>query len=249
MRWARPVGALALAGLLAVGAAPALAQDATPPAGQTGALDLTNAPVDMHEGTCANPTLDPWTEIGRLQRQRFAGVDETLAPGAGPFTDLAEISEDADDDGALDEGEDLNANAAIDTGFDVDEDDVLDVDEIVDEGEAAIIVVNLPTVWNTRGVIDAPFEPIFTQENVIAVHQSSDQYETIVACANVGGLAYEGDEVVVGLNPVDGSGIRGYAVFEYDSVLFGNDQTRVSVYLFSGLPTERDYAARATPTP
>jgi hypothetical protein len=64
--WLHRAGILAIAASLFVGVAPALAQDSTPTAGR---VDLTNAPVDMHEGTCANPTLDPWDTIGRLQRQ------------------------------------------------------------------------------------------------------------------------------------------------------------------------------------
>ena len=69
--WARSVGAIAVAASLLLGTGAALAQQSTPTAGQ---MDLTNAPVDMHEGTCTNPTLDPWDEIGRLQQQRFADV-------------------------------------------------------------------------------------------------------------------------------------------------------------------------------
>ena len=56
-------------------------------------------------------------------------------------------------------------------------------------------------------------------------------------------------EVVVGLSPVNGSGLRGYAVFTYDTIIFGEDQTVVDVYLFEGLPTQRDATMAATPTP
>jgi hypothetical protein len=241
--------------LLAAG--PALAQEGTPTAG---ALDLANAPVDMHEGTCANPTLDPWDEVGRLQRQQFADVpaldDDIADDDLGIDVDAGLLTEDTDDDGVLDDGEDLNDNSILDVGIDADGDGILDDDEIVAEGEAALLVVNLPTVWSTHGVIDAPFEPIFNQPNIIAVHQSSDQYETIVACGNVGAVAPDADdglfeetEVVVGLSPVGGSGIRGYAVFTYDTIIFGEDQTVVDVYLFEGLPTQRDAAMASTPTP
>jgi hypothetical protein len=253
----RPLGAIAISGALLLGAGTALARESTPAADQ---IDLTSAPVDMHEGTCANPTLDPWDEIGRLQRQRFADApaldDEVVDDDVDLDVDTGLLTEDLDDDGILDDGEDLNENDVLDVGIDVDDDGILDEEEIVAEGEVAIAVINLPTVWTTNGVIDAPFEPIFNQPNVIAVHQSSDQYETIVACGNVGGIVpddddgiFEETDVVVGLSAMNDSGLRGYAVFTYDTIIFGEDQTVVDVYLFEGLPTQRDAMMAATPTP
>ena len=253
---ARRIGVIAVAASLVLGAGSALAQESTPAAGMR--IDLTSAPVDMHEGTCASPTLDPWDEIGRLQRQEFADVpavdegltDQDVAVNPGAVF----VTEDLDGDGVLDEGEDLDGDGILDFGIDADNDGVLDDGEALADGEVVFGVVNLPDVWTTHGVIDAPFEPIFNQPNVIAVHQSSAQYETIVACGNLGGIVpdddglFEATEVVVGLSPVDGSGIRGYAVLTYDTIIFGEDQTVVDVYLFEDLPTTRDAATAATPT-
>ena len=101
--WARSVGAIAVAASLLLGTGAALAQQSTPTAGQ---MDLTNAPVDMHEGTCTNPTLDPWDEIGRLQQQRFADVpaldDDVVDDDVD--VDAGLLTEDLDDDGILDDG-------------------------------------------------------------------------------------------------------------------------------------------------
>jgi hypothetical protein len=173
-----------------------------------------------------------------------ADPDFAIAPAA------VFVTEDLDGDGVLDEGEDLDGDGILDFGVDADADGVLDENEVLADGEVVFGVINLPTVWTTHGVIPAPFEPIFNQPNVIAVHQSSEQYETIVACGNLGGIPFEdaGDELVVGLAPAGDSGIRDYAVFEYDTIIFGEDQTVVDVYLFKGLPTTRDAAMAATPT-
>ena len=254
MTWTRPAAAVVVASALAVSALPALAQEGTP---SDGRIDLTNAPVDMHEGTCANPTLDPWDEIGRLQRQEFPTVVDELhddlgvADDADPAADPLYLTEDLDGDGVLDEGEDLNENGILDEGLDLDEDGLLADDEILADGDAAVAIINYPDVWVARGAIDASFESIFNQPNVIAVHQSSEQYETIVACGNVGGVDADvaAEEVVVGLGAADGSGIRGYAILEEDDDLFGDDTIEVTVYLFDGLPSARDQLMAGTPTP
>jgi hypothetical protein len=108
----------------------------------------------------------------------------------------------------------------------------------------------LPIIYSAEGEIDAPFEAILNQPNVIAVHQSSEEYATIVACGNVVGVDFaEEDEVVVGLPPVNASGVRGYAIFENDPVLFGDDRTEVTVYLFDRLPSRGDIVAAGTPAP
>ena len=222
------------------GAGSALAQQ------DTANLDLTGAPVHMHEGTCADPVLDPWDEIGRRQRQDYGDVGEEVDTDLTPEGFL---SEDTDDDGVLDDGEDLNENGVLDTGVDADGDGTLTDDEIVAEGEAMVGIANRPNVYVANGEVDATFEAIFDQQNVIAVHESSEQYENIVACGNVGGIEYEDEEeVVIGLSAVDGSGVRGYAVFNFDPALFGNDVTVVDVFLFENLQTQRDIRA-GTPGP
>jgi hypothetical protein len=231
------------AGLL-LGGSPALAQD------DTAAIDLTNAPVDMHEGTCADPVLDPWDEIGRLNRRLLGEAYDPYAPDTayGVYGDDEFLSEDLDEDGILDDGEDLDGDGVLDFGIDANDDGVLNGEEVIAEGEAVIAIVNLPTVYEASGEIDAGFEPIFNQPNVITVHESSENYETIVACGNVGGLVYEDEEeIVVGLSAVGGSNVRGYAVFQNDGSLFGTDPTGVAVYVIEGLPTHTERLMEGTP--
>lgn len=219
---ARNLGAMLLAGSLLLGAGSAVAQEATP---ATGAMSLVNAPVDMHQGTCANPTLDPWTDLGQLQRQ---GVDTT------------------EDDGLLDNiglADDLEGLLTEDGN-----DGVLDKDEVVVEDEVKVALTGQPVTYTLEGEIESGLGPLFDQQNIIAIHQSSEQYETIVACGNLGGVDYEDeDEIAIGLRSMDSSGIRGYAVFEFDPAIFGDGVTAVTVYVFEGLDTQRDIGAAATP--
>lgn len=244
---ARSLGAMLLVGSLLVGAGSALAQE-TPSA--TEAMNLTNAPVDMHEGTCANPTLDPWAELGRLQRQ---GVDNTDDEGLLDNIGLGDdeegfLTEDDDGDGVLDDGEDDNDNGILDVGTDDNGDGVLDEDEVLVVDEAAEAGARQPVTYTMEGEISSGYGPLFDQQNIIAIHQSSEEYENIVACGNLGGVDYEDeDEIAIGLRAMDGSGIRGYAVFEFDPAVFGDDVTAVTVYAFEGLGTQRDNSAAATP--
>ena len=242
------LGIAVLASGLSLGAGATLAQESTPVLERRTSLDLTDAPVEMHEGTCINPSLDPWSTIGRLEHQGLAellgGDDSTVLAALTGDDSTGEktlISEDGNGNGTLDEGEDVNGNGVLDSGVDADNNGILDQNEIIAEGEAANTVVNLPDFYTTQGDITAGFEPLFGQQNVIAVHESSQNYENIVACGNLGGVDYQDEEeIVIGLKAVDGSGIRGYAVFEFDPVLFGNDMTAVTVQLFEGMPTQRE---------
>lgn len=239
-------GAALMASAMALGGVSALAQDDSDTFG--GRLNLLDAPVEMHAGTCADIILDPWDEVGRLQRQEYPGIPEDFQGDLVPVSDRVLLSEDLNDDDILGVGEDLNDNNVLDEGIDLDGDEVLDAEEIGIEDVVAIPL--LPVIYSAQGEIDAPFEPIFNQPNVIAVHQSSAEYATIVACGNVGGVDHEDqDEVVVGLAPVGESGVRGYAIFEFDAVLFGDDRTEVTIYLFDRLPTARELMLEGTPVP
>jgi len=288
----RPVGALAVTTGLALGVVSALAQED----GATGGrIDPAGAPVDLHEGICADPVLDPWATIGRLERQDYGEIDDAeldeAAIGeddggdlaAGVEDDEAVLGEGEDDGGVLDggpitetgrEGEPVEdaAEAAAAVGEEI-SDELAEADAVaIEEPASALIEDELegdvaldeeeedpaaatgpavrpiaPAFYVAEGEVDAGFEPLFDQRNVIAVHRSAGEYDEIVACGGLGGVAYEGEEeVVVGMAPVDGSGIRGYAVFESDPALFGEDVTAVTVHIFENLPTQRDRAA-ATP--
>ncbi|MBW3632295.1 MAG: hypothetical protein KY456_04615 [Chloroflexi bacterium] len=180
-----------------------------------------------------------------MQRQHYGDAvgengEETEAEGF--------LTEDEDDDRILDDGEDANGNGVLDVGVDADDDGTLNDEEFVAEDQGMTSLPPRPTVYTAEGEIDSGFEPLLDQQNVIAVHQSSDQYETIVACGNVGGIEYEdGNEIVIGLTSVDGSQVRGYAVFEYDTAVFGNDVTAVTVHVFENMPSQRDARMAATP--
>jgi len=325
IRTLQPVGGLALALGLTVGAAaPAFAQ-ATPPAGgQT--VNLTGSPVSLHDGSCADPVLEPEFEIGALVAEPYAEVvdewvtdalDEDVpadvrAPGVSP----ALISEDVDADGVLDADEDLDDDGVLDAGIDVDGDGVLGDDEpllvsedldgdgVLDEGEdidgdgvidvalddnrdgvldeaeladfdAALLLIDRPTVWKAEEEVDASFEELFGVDEdgveesedddaiddpgVVAVHRSAEQFGDIVACGEMTAPLWEDEsDVVVGIRPVGGSGVYGFAVFERDTgnvPIFGENTTGVTTYLFQNLSTARSErmmgqgAGQATQTP
>ena len=343
-RWTRTVGALALtAGLSVSAAAPAFAQQG----GQGGAIDLSGAPVALHDGNCANPIVEPEFELGQLEPEPYTEVyddfvrdaldDDVPAdvqvPGVAPRL----IDEDLDDDGVLDEEEDIDGDGVLDVGIDedadgvfdddeavdgdLDDDGVADVDEetyldedlnddgvldpdedldddgvidagfdedgdgVLDENEiapaagmdvdAALVLIDLPTVWKVEEEVDATFEELFGEEEavedeeedddalddtgLIAVHESSENFGNIVACGELTAPLWEDEsDVVVGIRPVNQSGVYGFAVFERDTgnvPVFGENTTGVTVYLFQNLRTLRQErmgtpaAAAPTPTP
>ncbi len=195
-------------------------------------------------------------------------VDED---GVADVDEEGYLDEDLDNDDVLDEGEDLNGNGVLDAGIDQDGDGTLGEDEIIPgagiEADAVVVAIDFPTVWKAEEEVDATFEELFgTEEDVaeeeedddalddpgiIAVHESSENYGNIVACGELGVVDWEdSDDVVVGLRPIKGSGVYGYAVFERDTgniPIFGENTSGVTTYLFQNLPTLRQ--ERMTPTP
>jgi hypothetical protein len=288
-RWSVNARAAALAVGLALTGGAASAQQGTPAGG---AVPVAMPPVDLHAGTCANPTLEPEAEIGDLMRQQYGDIESDLGEALGEDLDgdgvLDEgedlngngvldtdigigtddldgdgvrnedeenyLTEDLDGDEVIDAGEDINGNGVLDAGVDADNNAALEDDEIVPAGGAALVVSDPPTVWRAEGEIDADFDELFGEQQVIAVHQSAEQYETIIACGDVAAVDWEDqDEVTIGLRQVDDSGYYGYAVLERDTgnvPVFGENTTGVTVYLFEDLPTQRqERMAQATPTP
>lgn len=258
--------ALAAATALGVGTA-AVAQDATP---STTPVAVNMAPVDLHDGTCTDYTPEPVTDIGELQRQAFGDVADDLgddlegAPtvegaadsdgnGVADVDEAGYLTEDTNGNGVLDDDEDINDNGVLDVGFDADEDGTLGDDEIIPAADAAAVAVNFPTVWKAEGEVDRDFDQLFENPMVVAVHQSAEQYGTIIACGNVSASNWDDeDQVVIGLAPVGDSGYYGYAVFERDTgnvPVFGENTTGVTVYLFQDLATQRENRQdQATPT-
>jgi hypothetical protein len=255
--WFGSAALVAVLALVFAGAPRALAQDPTPTAAVAG---VTTPPVDLHNGTCANPQLEPDYELGDLRGVPFVvdvdyGIlDEDYDDDGILDTDEdGYLSEDLDGDGVLDAGEDLDGDGVLGIGFDLNGDGILDANEVFVGVEAPNAAV---TVYKAEAEIDATFEDLFASPEVIAVHKNANEYDTIIACGDLGSVPGEPEgEVVVPIQPVNGSGYYGYAVFQEDTgdapaiPIFGDDTTGVTVYLFQGLTTQRDERAFGMGTP
>ena len=270
-RLLRPLGAVALVGGLALGSLPVSAQDATTGAGMAG------APVALHDGSCAAPLREPEFEVGQLEIEPYSQViddfyrdalDEDIPADVRVPGDVPVVDEDLDDDGVLDDGEDIDADGVIDMGFDDNDDDLLGEDELLDDADAAVILLDHPRVYKAEEELDATFEELFgTDEDgedeseddkslddpgIVAVHASSGEFGTIVACGEMTSPKWEDEsDVVIGLRPVGDSAVYGFAVFERDTgnvPIFGENTTGVTVYLFDNLATQRS-DRQTTPTP
>ncbi len=127
-----------------------------------------------------------------------------------------------------------------------------DVDMLEEIEPDAMVGLLPPGVLAVATEVDAPFEELFGASHVVAVHQSAANYGTLIACGELFGADWEGDDdVVIGLRPLNRSNYYGYAVFERDTddvPVFGEKATGVTVYLFQGLSTRR-MELMATPDP
>lgn len=184
------------------------------------------------------------------------------------------LDEDLNDDGVLDADEDLDGDDVLDAGFDENEDGALDEAEVAPmagvDADAAIVLIDLPTVYTAEEEVDATFEELFAEEEaredeeedddaldnvgLIAVHESSENFGNIVACGELTAPAWEDEsDVVIGIRPANGSGVYGFALFQRDTgnvPVFGENTTGVDVYLFQNLQTARvNRMAQGTPTP
>jgi hypothetical protein len=270
MRW---VGAAALMGGLALAPVATLAQDDTTGPG------IAGAPVALHDGSCAAPIVEPEFEIGQLQIEPYSEVvdefyrdalDEDVPADVRVPTGVPLVDEDLEDDGVLDDEEDLDDDGVIDAGWDLDEDGVLDEDELLDDADIGVVLADLPTVYKVEEEVDATFEEIFgvdedTEDEaedddalddpgIIAVHASSADFGTIIACGELTSPQWEDEsDVVVGIRPMGESGVYGFAVFQRDTgnvPVFGENTTGVTVYLFENLATQRsDRMATPEATP
>jgi hypothetical protein len=245
-KWLCGTGAAALTfGLVLTGNPTARAQEPTATAAVAG---VTTPPVDLHNGTCANPQLEPDYELGDLTLQEYGEVvDDLDEDGILDVDEEGYLTEDLDDDGVLDDGEDLDDDGVLDTGIDADGDGVLDDDEVI-----VAAAVDTPRIFKAEAEIDATFDDLFASPEVVAVHKNANEYDTIIACGELMQAedADDEDQVVIALRPINGSGYYGYAVFERDTgnvPIFGENTTGVTVYLFEGLSTQRQ--DRMTPTP
>lgn len=79
----------------------------------------------------------------------------------------------------------------------------------------------------SSGTIDMALADLAGAPHVLALHESADTYETLVACGTIAGTINDGT-LVVTLQPVMDSGVSGIAIFEEDG-----DSTNASVYVIS----------------
>jgi hypothetical protein len=148
----------------------AAAQDATPAATPGGPPE--GYPVAIHQGSCAEPTAQPASDLGNA-----------TAPGT-------------------------------DQGGEV---------ETIGQQAGPILLVSSSTV-------EIALDDLGAQPHVIAVHASPDDYETIVACGQIGGIKADG-RIAFALEPVGSSTTVGVAILEED-----DDQVQSTVYVFDTLP-------------
>jgi len=88
-----------------------------------------------------------------------------------------------------------------------------------------------PILVVSQGTIDMSMDDL-AAGNVIAVHASSEAYETIVACGQIAGVKAD-DKVVIPLVPLGESTTVGVAILE------GGDQVDATVYIFdTAMPFE-----------
>lgn len=94
------------------------------------------------------------------------------------------------------------------------------------------------TVYETSGTIDFQIDDLANDGHAVAVHASSDEFGTIVACGDIAGIQDNG-QIVVPLVPVDGGTMVGIAIVDADEAGFfdlGDDQTQLTIYVFDSAP-------------
>ena len=97
-------------------------------------------------------------------------------------------------------------------------------------------VLGQPTgvpVLTASATVDATLDDVANGGNVVAVHASPEDYNTIVACGQIAGPGIDG-ELTIALQPVGGSTVTGIATLSSDKsgVLgLGSDQIKVTVYV------------------
>jgi hypothetical protein len=79
----------------------------------------------------------------------------------------------------------------------------------------------------SRSAVDASLDDILAATHSINVHLSEEEIGTYVACGELGGTVVDG-ELIVGLRPLNGSGLAGVAILGGDD---DDDQTDVTIYL------------------
>jgi hypothetical protein len=99
-----------------------------------------------------------------------------------------------------------------------------------------------PVEYSETEDLDVKFDDLFTEAHAINVHESAANPQNYIACGDIGGPVLD-DKVFIALHPQNDSGYFGIAVVEKD----GDDNSKVTVYLSSGLGGAP--SAEGTPTP
>lgn len=84
-----------------------------------------------------------------------------------------------------------------------------------------------PPALISTGTVDLPLTDIASAPHVVALHESADAYDTLVACGTIAGTVDEGT-LVITLQPVMDSGVNGVAIFTEDG-----ESTNVQIYVIS----------------
>lgn len=107
-------------------------------------------------------------------------------------------------------------------------------------------------VLTTSATIDVKFDDLRQKPHAIAIHESANNFSTLVACGDIGGTVADG-KLMIGLYPIGGTEVVGVAILEEGSgvPVIGKDKTRITVYLLNGLtppaPLPATPAAPSTP--
>lgn len=150
--------------------------------------DLSGAPVDIHSGSCEEYLLEPAYDAGDLTNTTMG---EVRGDDEDEWWDVG-ISED-------------NETGAF--GVDFNNDDALEETEVAGGVDEDVPVGIAEADLGTEVDTESPF--------VMALHSSEDQYESVLACGSVNDADVDdAGQSVVNLEPVDGSGVFGFAVIE-----------------------------------
>ncbi len=235
-----------------------------------GVAEASDAPVAIHNDTCARFQREPVYDVGTLKFQP-AGINSIVDDLresellGGPAADSRNDT-DSDEDAVLDPAEadyldeDLNGNGLLDAGEDLDGDGLfdrgidVDADGVIDE-PGRLVPVSGPDaqIFKAEDEVDSSFDDLFGSPKTLVVHKSAAEDASSIACGELTRAADGDDEdvVVVGLRPVDKSDYFGYAVFERGTSnlpVFGENSTDVAVYVFHGLSTRSDSRGASIPT-
>jgi len=233
---------LTLSAIAAIGfAGPVFAQDES----ADDAVASTNPPVDLHEGTCADPVLEPWFDGGNIVQRPYNEIADQMRAdlssdvNTDPNNTEGEMTAqvDTNGDGVIDESDDAdlgtdnqNNNESRVSGLealDTNGNGVVDDEELFGDvtGGAAPEMI-----WYNESGVESDFAGLFENQNILAIHESPKEYANILACGEVGGAEYQDkDRIIIPLNGAGGNNYQGFAVFGNN---FSDNQTGIRVYLF-----------------